>query len=158
MNTGVIATRYAQALLLKTKESGRGEQVYAQIKAMLANPQELPSPLEEDIVALVALLKRNSRTEYLKYVLRSFQGMYEKDQGIVNVKLTSAVASPDLEKKLMSLIMGEHPGKVQFTTKVDPSVIGGFILEIDDRMLDASIATQIARLRREFIEKAKRIV
>lgn len=158
MNTGVIASRYAAALMLKVEESGRGEQVYAQVKAMLNHPGHIPENLEEDLVALVSLLKKNNRTEYLKYILRSFQGMYEKKNNILNVKLTSAVESPELEQKLMGLVTKEFEGKVLFTTKVDPSVIGGFILEIDDRMLDASIATQVARLRRQFVEKAKRIV
>jgi F-type H+-transporting ATPase subunit delta len=41
---------------------------------------------------------------------------------------------------------------------VDPKILGGFIFEIDDYRLDASVATQFEKIKKQFIEKNKRIV
>ena len=45
-----------------------------------------------------------------------------------------------------------------FEHRVDPSIIGGFIFEIDGLRLDASTAAQLKSVRRQFIEKNRRIV
>ena len=47
---------------------------------------------------------------------------------------------------------------VEFNTKVDPDIIGGGILEIGYWRIDASIAGQLKRVKKQFIEKNRRIV
>ena len=46
----------------------------------------------------------------------------------------------------------------KFLEKVDPSIEGGFIFDINDFRLDASIATQLKRVKQQFIDKNRRIV
>ena len=54
----------------------------------------------------------------------------------------------DLQKKIeVSKIGFEH---VEFTVKVDPSLVGGFIVEVDDMVYDASLKHQLAGLKKEF--------
>ena len=48
--------------------------------------------------------------------------------------------------------------KLDLKTEVDPTLIGGFIFEVDDLLLDASVSRQIDIIRRQFIEKNRRIV
>jgi len=57
----------------------------------------------------------------------------------------------------MMIVKGTQ-GTVEFETSVEPSIIGGFILDIDYNRLDASVATQLNRVRRQFMEKNRRIV
>ena len=56
MNTGAIATRYARALLRYVLETGNGEKVCAQVRALLADPAHAPSPLEPELQRIAALL------------------------------------------------------------------------------------------------------
>jgi F-type H+-transporting ATPase subunit delta len=48
--------------------------------------------------------------------------------------------------------------KMELTTEVDPSLEGGFIFDYNGVRLDASVATQLKRLKQQLIEKNRRIV
>ena len=157
MNTGAISKRYAKALLQLTGETGKGEQVYAQALEMLEHPDRVPQPLEEDLQKLVVLLQRNGRLPYVKFILRSFVDQYRAQHGLVYATLTTAVPAPELEQKLREAL-GDTAGSMYFTTKVDPDLIGGFVLEVDEKVLDASAKNQIERIRHQLDELNKRIV
>ena len=61
--------------------------------------------------------------------------------------------------ELKALILKRYRGRtVEFNTKVDPDIIGGGILEIGYWRIDASIAGQLKRVKKQFIEKNRRIV
>ena len=158
MNTGAISKRYAKALLELSRESGRGEQDCSQALALLEHPEAKPAKLEEDIQKLVELLIRNGRMPYVKFILRSFVDLYRKENGIVEVRLTMAAESPALEEKLRQILASAIDGTILFTSKVDPDLIGGFVLEVDDRQLNASAKSQLEKIRRKLDELNKRIV
>ena len=158
MNTGAISKRYAKALLELSRVSGRGEQDCSQALALLEHPEAKPAKLEEDIQKLVELLIRNGRMPYVKFILRSFVDLYRKENGIVEVRLTMAAESPALEEKLRKILASAIDGTILFTSKVDPDLIGGFVLEVDDRQLNASAKSQLEKIRRKLDELNKRIV
>ena len=158
MNTGAISKRYAKALLELSRVSGRGEQDCSQALALLEHPEAKPAKLEEDIQKLVELLIRNGRMPYVKFILRSFVDLYRKENGIVEVRLTMAAESPALEEKLRQILASAIDGTILFTSKVDPDLIGGFVLEVDDRQLNASAKSQLEKIRRKLDELNKRIV
>jgi len=158
MNTGVVSARYAKALLLLTEESGRGEQVFDQARALLRNPDVAPSPLEEDLAKLVKLLQRNNRGSYLKLILNDFVRMYCVENRLRVAHLTTAVEAPGLDERLAKLISSKTGFRIIVETEVNPSILGGFVLDIDDYMLDASVARQIESIKNQFIEKNNRIV
>ena len=102
MNTGVISRRYATALLKYVTESGHGEQVYAQVKALLNDPDTAPKPLCEDLQKFSALLVQNGRMPLVKLVFSSFLQQYETAAGIHVARLKTAVDSPELQEKLQA--------------------------------------------------------
>ena len=59
---------------------------------------------------------------------------------------------------MRTLIEQDRAGSVEFDTKVDPALIGGFVLQIGTTRIDASVAGQLKRVKKQFIEKNKRIV
>ena len=63
-----------------------------------------------------------------------------------------------LESRLRELIGKETGCELLLETKVDPSLIGGFVFEVEDMILDASISRQLDVIRHQFIEKNRRIV
>lgn len=154
MNTGVISSRYARALLLLTQESGRGEEVFSQARALLKDPSRVPEPLEPDLTRLVMLLRKNGRERYLRFVLNDFIRLWCKSTGAHLVNLVMAAPDPALPDRISALI----GGKVYIDTETDPSIEGGFTVILDDVMLDASVRGQIERIKRQLIERNSRIV
>lgn len=154
MNTGVISSRYARALLLLTQESGRGEEVFSQARALLKDPTKVPDPLEADLARLVMLLRKNGRGEFLRYVLNDYIRLWCKSTGAHMAQLVMAAPDPSLPDRIAALI----GGKVYIDTEIDPSIEGGFTVILDDVMLDASVRGQIERIKRQLIERKSRIV
>jgi len=63
-----------------------------------------------------------------------------------------------LENKIRSLIESKTGKTLQLTTEVDETLIGGFVLEVEDKLLDASVSRQLERIRSQFVERNRRIV
>lgn len=158
MNTGIISTRYAKALLMYTQENGSGERVCAQVREMLKSPDSVPARLEPELERFVALLLRNGRMGDVRFILRSFVSMYYRSKGVRIASLVTSVPAPGLEEKLHPLLERDFGCKVIFETSVDPSLIGGFVVTVDDRLLDASVRSQLETIRRQFIIQNNRIV
>ena len=159
MNTGVISSRYARALLKLVDETGNGSQVCGQVRALLEDPDRAASmELCDELQKFVSLLVHNGRSQYIRMALVSFLGMYRDSRNIHSAHLTTAVPAPELEKRLTELVREKTGGEVELHSKVDPSVIGGFIFEIDEYMVDASVSKKIRDIRRQFIDRNNRIV
>ncbi|MBO4475832.1 MAG: F0F1 ATP synthase subunit delta [Bacteroidales bacterium] len=158
MNTGAVTKRYATALLRLTQESGRGEQVCAQVRAMLRDAGSLPSPLEPDLSRFVGLLVQKGRQGYLRRIFRTFVDLYCESAGLRHVILTTAVPSPELEERVRKGLEQRLGCRIMMESEVDPELIGGYRVEVDGKMLDATVRRQLQVLRRDFIEKTNRIV
>ena len=117
MNTGIISSRYAKALLRLVDETGNGQAVYDQV------------------------------TE-----------LYDSSRGRRLVIFRTAVPAPEMERRVKRLLEDRLGGEVVLTSEVDPALIGGFTLTIDDKLLDASVSSQLEMIRRQLMDKNKRIV
>ena len=73
-------------------------------------------------------------------------------------KLTTAVEAPELVRHLEEIGSLKTDSTVEIKANIDPSIIGGYIMEIDGYRLDASVANQLRRVKRQFIDKNRRIV
>lgn len=158
MNQGAIASRYAKAFLRLVQESGRGEQVFTQVRALLADPSSAPKPLEPDLESLVLLLKKNRRLDCLKFILHDFIRQWCKAEGVVIAKVITAVPSPGLSEKLETLLRERTGCRIIMESAIDPELLGGFVLELEDEMLDASVRRQIDDIRRQLVQKNNRII
>ena len=194
MNTGIIASRYATALLKLVDETGGGEAVVSQVE-ILSNaldampdlrraigdsrtvpPESKVSLLEAvlgempktvmapELRKFIELLIRNGRIGYCRLVFNSFVSMYYKSRDIVRGRLIlpssteSSTSSRKLEESLKELIATRTGKKLLLKTEVDESLIGGFVLEVEDQLLDASVSHQLEIIKRQFIERNRRIV
>ena len=158
MNTGIISTRYAKALLRLVDETGNGEAVYAQVLRILKEPDSMSASLEPEIVQLVSLLVKNKRVGHVKFVLHRFIELYNASRGRHVATLTTAVEAPELEKRIKDLLQERLGGEIVLHVVIDPAIIGGFTLTVDDRLLDASVSNQLEEIRRQLLDKNKRIV
>lgn len=193
MNTGMIASRYATALLGLVDETGSGEVALAQAQAILKALVEVPdlrraledrtgvsgdrkialletvvegdgkgASLAPELRQFAKLLVRNGRIGDIVLILKSFESEYYKSRGLVRGRLILSSSEDNLgeenERRLRSLIEEKTGKKLILTTEIDESLIGGFRLEVEDRLLDASVSRQLDIIRRRFEEKNRRIV
>ena len=158
MNTGIISSRYATALLRYTEETGGGERVCAQVRRLLERPQQDPGPLEPELERLIRLVVKNGRLEDVKFILRSFVAMYYRSRGVQVARLTTVVPAGELERKIHAMLEKQLGCEVLLETSVDPDLVGGFTLEVGDYLLDASVRRQIETIRRQFVISNNRIV
>lgn len=159
MDTGIVASRYADAFLRFVTEAGRASDVCVAVEKMLSDPDCLASCRPEpEIERLVTVLAENNRLDCLKPVLQVFVDKYYRSAGIKLGHLRSVVKSPALEEKLKEIVREATGCELKLKTEIDPTIIGGFIFVVDDMMLDASVSRQIEIIRRHFVEKTNRIV
>ncbi|HBK32278.1 MAG TPA: ATP synthase F1 subunit delta [Porphyromonadaceae bacterium] len=178
MNTGLISTRYATALLDYAIERGEQDKVYEAVKMLSQMFWEVPrfgealhnpilSPAEKKKLILTAsggevseawdrfidLLLENNRIEKLHYIALRFQDLYRDKNHILSATLTTAVdTDKSVYERLKSIIAKQTGGTVEMTQAVDPSIVGGFILQIGDNRWDASVASQLRRIKNELKE------
>ena len=170
MNTGIIASRYADALLKYVKETGEGEVVCRQTEILEDALRTSPAKVallqkalgEEKMTAslekFLLLVIRQDRIPYLRYILHYFRMRWCESIGVSPAKLVVSTPSPGLEERIKGIFNDFTGRKLELKTSVDPSIIGGFIFEVADKRIDASISRQLEELRREFIEKNGRVV
>jgi len=63
-----------------------------------------------------------------------------------------------MQQRVKELLQERMDGEIVLDAEVDPSLIGGFTLTVDDKLLDASVSHQLDEIRRQLMEKNKRIV
>lgn len=156
MNEGVISKRYARALLNYCLERGSADSVYEQVCLILEGG--MPKVLEEDLQRFLELLSSNGRLSYAKYIFGSFAMQYRGHCGIVQARLTTAGEAPELDEQIKESLKDRFEGKMVFSHKVKPELIGGFVLEIDDKVMDTSVKTKLEKIRRHFDDLNKRLV
>jgi F-type H+-transporting ATPase subunit delta len=101
----------------------------------------------------------HKREKYLVFMVNSFITLYRKQQNINVGRLTTAVPVSDaVLQKLRAGVEKHTGGTAEFESRVDERLEGGFIFEVDTYRLDASVANQMRRIKRQFIEKNRRIV
>ena len=112
--------------------------------------------MNELTIDFLHLLLKNNREVYLLEMCLNFQVLYSKLTGIKSAKLISAV---ELDKEQLQqfneLILARFGSKADVLTIVDESLLGGFILKVEDHQLDASVSTQLKKMRRELVNVIK---
>jgi F-type H+-transporting ATPase subunit delta len=172
MNNGKISIRYAKALLSSAKEAKVEEKVYSEmttlesafaqiqlLKQAMTNPtltKEEKIKLINSIFnnkaskltqAFITLVVENSREDYFYRIALSYQELYRKEKNIVVTHLTTAIElNESLKKKIISSVEEQEKSKVELREEINPDIIGGYILDIDGKRLDASIIRQLSKL------------
>jgi F-type H+-transporting ATPase subunit delta len=174
-----VAYRYAQSLLSLALEQGQLKEVHADV-VLLSNTtsqsDELRILLKSPVIradakrkvlnkifgahisklsgTFVDVLVRKGREALLPDISMAFQEIYRKHENIIVCKVTSAVALTEAEREHVRKITGARfPGKtVQVVEKVDPSIIGGGIIQVGDLQWDASVKNKLQVIHRTFTE------
>jgi F-type H+-transporting ATPase subunit delta len=172
MKGSKIAGRYATALLELSIEQNKVDQVLADMKYLLEVNNEtrdfqllLDSPIvkgdkkiaifeelfgqfEEVSTSFVKLITNNGRESYLPTIAEAFDAQVKEHRGIVPITIISAVPLANSTKDIiLEKVEKGVNGKLEVTELIDSSLIGGFIVRMGDKQIDASVASQFNDLK-----------
>jgi F-type H+-transporting ATPase subunit delta len=174
-----LANRYAKSLIDLATEKGQLETVYADMKyleAVCKASKEFVAVLKSPIIksdqktsiitavtngkvseitaAFAKLLVKKGRESELPEIAYSVIDLYNEIKGIHQVKLTTAVpVSEEMKQAIESKIKAEQGfGTIELETAINEKLIGGFVLEFGDKLLDASILRDLKDIKKQFNE------
>jgi F-type H+-transporting ATPase subunit delta len=172
-----LASRYAKALLELAVEKDQLEQIFADMKwlqSVCKTSREfvnvLRSPiikgdskkkiieavangnLSEITLMFIRLMVNKSRESTLPEVITSFITQYKQKKDIHTVKLTTAVPADDSTRQAITdqVKKAGSFAHIELEEKVDPSILGGFVLQVGDKLVDASVAYDLREVAKQF--------
>ena len=173
------ARRYAEAAFEVAMRDGTLERWRAELDqaadlagdrratAILANPSiaiDKRTAALEDLLAdrvskpvqnLVHLMLRRGRIEDVPRVAAEFRRLDDERQGIVHATVTSASElTQDEIRELTTRLERSSGGRIALEVEVDPSLLGGLVVRVGDRLIDGSVRGRLERLRNQLIAGA----
>lgn len=166
-----IGRRYAQAYFELARQEGRLPQWRAdlvrsvetlshpEVAAALANPRltltdrtrlalDVLDGIAEPARNLVRLLIERGRTRVLGELVETYDMLTDRDSGVIRAEVTTAIPVDDDLKTRIGRELGEKLGAaVQTEVHQDPTILGGLIIRIGDRVIDSSVRTRLAQLQ-----------
>jgi F-type H+-transporting ATPase subunit delta len=107
------------------------------------------------LLRFLKLLIENHRMPVVFRIRREFDRLWERENRLLPVVLTSAVVLDEQTTSSLASRIGERTGRtVTLTTHVEPEIIGGIVVQVGNSILDASIRNRLEQLRRQVAQGA----
>lgn len=107
--------------------------------------------VDEIVLGLFDLLAENKRMEMLEDIAIQYTIIFEHYKSLQTAIVTTAVPLDEaLEAKILEKVAQITGEKTTIENKVDPSILGGFMIRVGDIQYDASISNSFNELRKEF--------
>jgi len=178
MNQSAITVRYAKAFFGLAKEKnilGTLKTDIELVNLVCANSADFIFLLESPVVKtskkisviksvfadkinkfsvqFLLLIIKNRRETFIPGICRNFLALTKKDQNIRSAKLTTAteISSASIEK-ITKLLSQELHATIELSNHVNPDILGGIILRVEDNQFDASVASQLKRIKQTLLE------
>lgn len=173
MKKTIAAGRYAKSILTLAIEKGIEKEIFNDISLIyniclhnrdfvvfLRSPIIIPDKkinvykkiFENRISNLtftfIKLLTKKHREELLPEIAKNFIIKYKEYKKIKTIYVTSAIPLDiDLKEKIANLLKQKSYETIEIKEKIDKKIIGGIILRIDDKQIDASIRTKLLKIK-----------
>jgi len=183
MNEGMISKRYAKALLQYAVDQKAEDTLFSEMKklasAFAAEPRlcmAMDNPtlnaedkqvlikaanggkISQELSRFVDIVLKNRRESFLRNIALSYVNLYCESKDMNMGKLVTAMpVDKEVAEKMKGLLQKVKSGTLDFETVVDPDIEGGFILYIDTYRLDASVKTQLKRIKQKFVAENSKI-
>ncbi|MDX1283654.1 MAG: ATP synthase F1 subunit delta [Draconibacterium sp.] len=178
MDQSAITVRYAKAFFSAGKEKNILDKLKADIQIVLevCSASEdfillLESPIvktskksaliktvfegkiDELTLNFLLLIAQNKREAHIPGICRNFLELNREDQNIKSAVLTTAMGiDTETLKKVEQLLGKELNATIELSAKVNPDILGGLVLRLDDKQYDASVATQLKKVKQTLLE------
>ena len=176
-----VASRYVKSLLGLAVERGVLEQVHQdmllftkvcdenyEFRSMLASPvirhdkkrdileKIFAAKVDKLTLAMIDLLTQKNREPLLPAIAKEFHTEYNEYKGIGKAYITTTVPmDAQLRGEIETIVKKlSSKSKVELSEKVDKDLIGGFILNVGDQQIDASIKSKLKTLTLRFSENS----
>lgn len=183
MNSGMISMRYGRALFDYALEQKVEETLFEEMKnvalsfaqnknlhqalsnPVLGNDDKLElmksaagGSVSDAYLRFAQLLLRQRRENYLQTISLVYTDLYRKHKNINVGKLVTAYpVDKEVIEKMKSFLQQKQSGTLEFESTIDPSIDGGFVLYIDTYRLDASIASQLKKIKAQLVERNAKV-
>jgi F-type H+-transporting ATPase subunit delta len=172
-----LASRYAKSIIDLAVERNELESVFHDmnyVQQLTSQSKELLVLLKSPIVtadkkqnvlkaltegrvtpmtaAFMNLLVVKGRERFLPEIVKSFISQYKQIKGIHSVKLTTATpVSEAVKQRIIEQVKNtSEMQQIELETIVDPKLIGGFVLQAGDKLVDASIYYDLKEVAKQF--------
>jgi F-type H+-transporting ATPase subunit delta len=110
--------------------------------------EKLLDGADERLLSFLDLLIENHRMPVIYRIRREYDRLWEQENRLLPVVLTSAVELDEETARSLSERIGERTGRtVTLTTRVEPDILGGIVVRVGNSILDASIRNRLEQLR-----------
>jgi len=176
MKNPKLSSRYAKALFDFAGEKNQVEEVCGdlrlfsdtlkenrELQMLLRNPVVEPhqkhqifesifnGALRDTTYQFLDVLLRKKREPSLDTICEEFFKLYNTAHNIRPVTITTAQPlSDNLKSKIVAMLTEQTHATVALQEVVDPEILGGFVIQMDDYYLDSSVLSKINKLRQEF--------
>ncbi|MFZ9846834.1 MAG: ATP synthase F1 subunit delta [Flavobacteriales bacterium] len=170
------ASRYAKSLIELSLEKGELEKVFADMKliqsvchdsreftTLLQSPVVKADAKEKILKAIFAdkvsaisinfliVIAHKRREAIINDVATSFIDQYYAHKNVLRTVIRSVNGvGENVKKKVSEIVKKTYNSEVEIIEEHDAKLIGGFVLKVGDKQLDASIKTKLEKLRRNF--------
>jgi F-type H+-transporting ATPase subunit delta len=172
-----LAARYAKSILDLAVERGQLETIYKDmvfLRVIFRSSRDLVNLMQSPIItadkkknileaitagrisplttAFNALVLSKEREAYLPEIAAAFGEQYKAYKGIQTVKFTTAVqVGEDIKQAILHKVKTDRQvAEIDLEMSVRPELIGGFVLEIGDELIDASVAFDLKKIKQQF--------
>jgi F-type H+-transporting ATPase subunit delta len=186
MNTGIISMRYAKALIAYAQDRGAEDRLYQEAQCLVKSFENFPAlqqallnPIlaakekssliyaaagaektpSEELVQFIRLVLKQRREAYLRYMCLTYQDLYRKLKHIGVGRLITAVpVDSETKERIKESAKSRLHSRMELQIVVDPSIVGGFIFDVNNYRMDASVSGMLKRVKQQFIDRNRRIV
>lgn len=111
--------------------------------------------VSETTMSFFNIIINKGRENLLPEIVDSFLDQYKKHKKITPIKLTTATqVEPklleDIKARLLQSVVTQN--EVEIETSVDEDLIGGFVIEVGDKLYDASVLHKLNKIKKQFTE------
>ena len=174
MDNGKISVRYARALFQLAQEQGSEAAVYdgltrfahnyllaiSQFNEVLSDPivakeekvklveMAVGEPMHDCLKQFITFVVDQKREDKMFFIAVKYMEMYRAKHNIMSTHVTTATELPEATyDHIKAFIKQTFGAETEMEVKIDPSLIGGFVLDIENTRMDASVAGQLNALK-----------
>ena len=111
--------------------------------------------LSQEVFNFMYILIDKRRESNILEIKKEYDKLYNEQKNIIKVVARTAVPMEDEAKIKLSKVLGEKLEKtIELSNQVDPSIMGGVVLRIEDKLIDGSLKGQLEDIGKALVGSA----